>query len=435
MSDETSKYHINSAGDVRPCNAKKKTCRFGSSDHFTNRDEGIKEVERRLSSENKSNALTGLKKTPKRNESRVDSNRSKDGVLNEDTVDSKFKKFKEEILSLAAKERPSKDDLILIGEKFDGELQSRLSFNIDSKNLTNEEFAEIQKVNREIFSSLVRNGDPAKHVEGRFKKQLNEAVAILPNNVKASLDDAPILTKTVSKNNKSRDGYHAIKNLEFRKSATSEINSFNFQDDAPDGSLMPIESMFASELNSSGTSFSAVIKDGDNRTNLKRVWVGQPLQKKGFKKISETSEVYLNGVKHVLDKPMYSTTDSYFIRGSEIGSKIYHDEEEQKSVLLHEYCHAVQQRSNIVKNEESEMFNSIAGDKTFDWETHEIVHKGFPNGYMGLRGGQELLPVATEGLFYPGRGDRRFFYGDEQGENAKSVRNWVAGFWLSLSQR
>lgn len=428
MSSSDQKYHINSAGDVRPCNARKKTCRFGSTDHFQDRDEGLREVERRLAEESESNVLKGVRKKSKA------VSVAKNNETKSDTSE-RFAKVRREILDMASKVRPSKDDLIRIGEKFDSEVKSRLSFNIDSDELSNQNFAEIQKVNREVFSSLVKNGDPAKNVEGRFKKQLNEAVAILPNNVKESLDDAPILTKTVNKTNKSRDGYHVVKNLEFSKPALTSINSFYFQESIPASGVMPLDGITPSEINNPGTSFSAAIKDGEKLEGLKRVWIGKPLQKKGFKKISDTSEVYLNGVKHTLDKPMYSTTDSYFITGSEIGSKIYSDEEEQKSVLLHEYCHAVQYRSKVNGFEEKEMFDSIAGEKTFDWETHEIVHKGFPNGYMGLRGGKELLPVATEGVFYPGTGDRRFFYGSDKGENAQKVRNWVTGYWLSMSQR
>lgn len=42
------KFHINSKGDVAPCRATKRACRFGEADHFGNIAEAVRESEKRL---------------------------------------------------------------------------------------------------------------------------------------------------------------------------------------------------------------------------------------------------------------------------------------------------------------------------------------------------------------------------------------------------
>jgi hypothetical protein len=56
-----SKFHVNGSGDVRPCNASVRPCRFGEADHFENRSEALAAVEKRLSEEHGSSS--SLKKS------------------------------------------------------------------------------------------------------------------------------------------------------------------------------------------------------------------------------------------------------------------------------------------------------------------------------------------------------------------------------------
>lgn len=51
-----SKFHVNGSGDVRPCNASVRPCRFGEADHFENRSEALAAVEKRLSEEHESSS-------------------------------------------------------------------------------------------------------------------------------------------------------------------------------------------------------------------------------------------------------------------------------------------------------------------------------------------------------------------------------------------
>lgn len=46
-----SKFHINSSGDVRVCNATVRPCKFGEEAHFTDRTEARKAVEKKLEQE------------------------------------------------------------------------------------------------------------------------------------------------------------------------------------------------------------------------------------------------------------------------------------------------------------------------------------------------------------------------------------------------
>lgn len=56
-----SKFHVNGSGDVRPCNASVRPCRFGEADHFENRSEALAAVEKRLSEEHGSSASASKK--------------------------------------------------------------------------------------------------------------------------------------------------------------------------------------------------------------------------------------------------------------------------------------------------------------------------------------------------------------------------------------
>lgn len=58
-----SKFHVNGSGDVRPCNASVRPCRFGEADHFENRSEALAAVEKRLSDEHGGSATASKKST------------------------------------------------------------------------------------------------------------------------------------------------------------------------------------------------------------------------------------------------------------------------------------------------------------------------------------------------------------------------------------
>lgn len=101
----------------------------------------------------------------------------------------------------------------------------------------------------------------------------------------------------------------------------------------------------------------------------------------------------------------------------------------ENSILTHEYCHSLQAHGK--NTTEREFFKQLTKDKTpvYDPMYQEELYQGFPNDYMGVERGDELLTVATESWLYPEYATG--FYGKDRKESAVPIRNWVAGFWLS----
>lgn len=408
------KFHINSAGDVRVCNATLKPCRFGESDHFTDRTEARSEVERRLSEDLGSTPVLTKKKS---------SNSSSD-------------RFADKLRQLAAKEAPTPEELQEIGQAFEKELHSRLDFNPFDHELSKEEIQNVQNANRSLFSSIVENGgDLPTHTYGPLSSHLNEAVKILPDNVKASIGDLPIFTKTISKATRSRDGYHKMGNVELSVNAHETIQADRIPENAPDGTLIPSEKYKTLREVSHPRSGTRVFVKKGNSTVVESQWIGVKPQSKGARKIADSAQVYVQGEIVTIPSPVYALKDTQYMAGSEIGAKKAADPNEMSSVMLHEYCHAVQLRSKVLKDEEETMFYKLAGDKTFSHDYGEVIHKGFPNEYMAHSNGRELFTVASEGFFHPSTVDKGFFYGSNRGENADQVRQWITGLWISLSAR
>lgn len=408
------KFHINSAGDVRVCNATLKPCRFGESDHFTDRTEARAEVEKRLSED--------LGSTP--------------SVSRKKSIGSNSERFANKIRQLATKDIPTPEDLQEIGKAFEKEWLSRLDFNPFDHELSKEEIQSVQTANRSIFSSIVENdGDVPTHTYGPLASQLNEAVKILPDNVKASIGDLPIFTKTISKATRSRDGYHKMGNVELSVNAYETVQSDRIPENAPDGTLIPSEKYKSLREVSHPRSGTRVFVKKGNSTTVESQWIGVKPQSKGARKIADSAQVYIQGEIVTIPSPVYALKDTQYMAGSEIGAKKATDPNEMSSVMLHEYCHAVQLRSKVLKDEEETMFYKLAGDKTFSHDYGEVIHKGFPNEYMAHSSGRELFTVASEGFFHPSTVDKGFFYGSNRGENADQVRQWITGLWLSMSTR
>lgn len=412
------KFHINSAGDVRVCNATVKPCRFGENDHFTDKNEARREIENRLSSE--FGSAQSLSKSKTRSEDKSSSD------------------FTARISKLTKNSKPNNEELQQIGAVIDEELRSRLDFDPFDHELSSDEIQAVQAANRAIFSGLVKNGgDIPTVLTGPFADSLNEAVSILPDSVKASIGKAPIFTKLANKNNRKFDGRHSYGIITQTVKARSQVRDLDIPEDAPDGSFIPVEDSYSlREIEHPRSGIRVWVKNGDSRIVEDR-WVGRKPEHARARKVADKAEMFIRGQLVTIDKPVYALYTEEKTVGSEITAKKTSDKNEMHSVLLHEFCHAVQRRSNgLVDEEEATMYDSLAyGERTYDLDYGIIKHRGLPNGYMGHADGDELLPVATEAFFHPSTVNKGFLYGSDRGENADKVRQWVSGLWVSLGSR
>lgn len=420
-----SKYHVNSKGDVLPCKAQKRACRFVEEEHFNTLEEGQKYVEEKLAKEYTTTSTLTKRKDAKEKEqpnNNPDTNTIKQKIHKQffDNTDDREKAF-------------APETLMSIGKVVEEELQKRLSFNINEK-LTEDDYKTLEKETHKLMSELTDNGASLSNpLYGSMTKDLNKAVSVLPNSVKKNVENTPIFVKALRKDNSQFDGMHSG-NKKFNIYTTDykeKIGSFEKEDtqNIPHGATYIKDFMTSSDMNSPYFGIRAKIKD-ENSDEYKVVWIGySPSPKTTGKKLSDTSEVYVNGKLTKLDKPTYEYKVGMTKTGSVINVKKIPFENSRNSVLLHEYTHLVQMHD--YSGAEEKMFNNLReSDKPVHAaELDDSVFEGFPDTYMGLYNGRELLTRATEGLYYPSASP--YLYSDRQGKNADKVRQWVMGYWLS----
>lgn len=413
------KFHINSAGDVRVCNATTRPCRFGEDEHFTDRNEARKAIEAKLEQEN------GETKSFSKPKTRLTKNSKSD--------------FRNRIYILTENEKLSNVELQAIGAVIDEELRNRLDFDPFDHELSNDEIKAVQMANREIFSSLVQNGgDIPTVVTGPHAAKLHEAVKILPDNIKAAIGKNPIFTKVVNKSNRKFDGRHSYGQISQIVKARTQVSPGQIPEDAPDGSMIPVEKYHSLQTIGEYTGIRVWAKNGDSNLVEDR-WIGKKPEGARGRKIADQAEVYVQGQIITLNKPVYALYTEEKTVASEILAKKTSDSNEASSVLLHEFCHAVQRRTvaqNSLDEWEDTMYSELAyGEKTFDHDYGIIKYRGFPNGYMAHHDREELLPVATEAFFHPSTVDKGYLYGSDRGENADKVRQWISGLWVALGSK
>lgn len=404
------KFHINGNGDVKPCNASKRACRFSDAEHFENKQEAVLYAERKLSEQY----------------SQVSPTVSKNNT--------QFKKRISE--ALEQNKSVSPESLMKIGQVFDDELQNRLPFDIYG-DLSTEDFHTIEQETHKLMGEIMDIGAPLKNeVYGSMGSKLDKAVSVLPNSVKESLKNTKILAKSIRKDANDRDGQH-IGNARFgavEKSKGKKVSEYvlNMTKDLPDGTLYIDDMVWIKDLEDDYWGSKAFVKrDGTDIHD--EIWIGKPIRgsKNVGKKISNKAEIFANGKMTALDKPVYEYQYETTHRGSVISAKKINFESDQSSVLLHEYVHLVQQ--NDYTNAEEEIFNELRETDApkYDAGLGDDCYEGFPDEYMGLYNGREVLTRASEGLYYPAAHSSGFLYGKHRGKNADKVRQWVAGYWLS----
>lgn len=404
------KFHINANGDVKPCNASVRACRFSDAEHFENRSEAALYAEKRLSEQYSQQSSISLKKN------------------------SAFKKKIDE--ALEQNKNVSSESLINIGKVFDDELQNRLDFDIYGE-LSNEDFRTIENETHKLMGEIMDIGGSLKNdLYGIMSDKLNKAVSVLPNSVKDSLKNTKILAKSIRKDAGDRDGQHAG-NARFsavEKSEGKKVSEYvlNMTKDLPDGTLYMDDVVWIRDLEDNYWGSKAFIKrEGTDIHD--EIWIGKPIKgsKNVGKKISSKAEVFINGKMMEIDQPVYEYQYETAYRGSVISAKKSSFESDQNSVLLHEYVHLVQM--NDYTSSEPEMFNKLRETDApkYNSSLGDACYDGFPDEYMGLYNGRELLTRASEGLYYPSAHSSQFLYGKNRGKNADTVRQWIAGYWLN----
>lgn len=404
------KFHINANGDVKPCNASVRACRFSDAEHFESRSEAALYAEKRLSEQYSQQSSISFKKN------------------------SAFKKKIDE--ALEQNKNVSSESLINIGKVFDNELQNRLDFDIYGE-LSNEDFRTIENETHKLMGEIMDIGGSLKNdLYGTMSDKLNKAVSVLPNSVKDSLKNTKILAKSIRKDAGDRDGQHAG-NARFsavEKSEGKKVSEYvlNMTKDLPDGTLYMDDVVWIRDLEDNYWGSKAFIKrEGTDIHD--EIWIGKPIKgsKNVGKKISGKAKVFINGKMMEIDQPVYEYQYETAYRGSVISAKKSSFESDQNSVLLHEYVHLVQM--NDYTSSEPEMFNKLRETDApkYNSSLGDACYDGFPDEYMGLYNGRELLTRASEGLYYPSAHSSQFLYGKNRGKNADQVRQWIAGYWLN----
>jgi hypothetical protein len=424
------KFHINSAGDVRVCNATLKPCRFGDSDHFTDRTEARKAVEERLSKE-----MPPLESQNKRKSTNaVDSGSA---VSPSSKADSgTIQQIQLAIQETAAKKRLFPEDFQNLGKLFEAEAAARYAVDPFSRTLTGNELEKVGEVNRALLADLVETGAelPNPVVTGARSDTLRSVVKDLPNAAKDLIKNRRFEAAAISAKHKS-NATHMYGDLYSPVEYLHTISRATIPADAADGDLfVPKAVPRLSELQNPNAASLVTAKNGDS-VDLKVYWIGKPARDKSYtqKKIADSAEIFINGAKVRIDKPLYEVGTYERHTGSKISGPKVEDSHGQ-AAWVHEYSHALQINTRLSGYEE-EMFNQVAGEKTFSHDYGEIVYKGFPNDYMGQKSKRELFPTATEALLYPNPIDREFFYGKNTHENAAKLRQWTIGMWLTLGRQ
>lgn len=472
------KFHIGKNGPAI-CNATKRVCRYGESSHYSTIQEAEKIFESKLLKDNSHSIFKTVvkQKTLNLNKGFLSKFTTLKDISAEDCIkigklieteafkiaklDNRFdaseetgipytyeelQKLSSSISEVLKKEFPSKDEEVFNVEIFGTHskalkesidllplnAQNRLLYNIYTKTLNiNNQSQDGNHISsttmpKDIISTLNKNNNYGNIEVGDFiidEKYTNEEELldknliglslhkVISNNLEVGFSILPLLQKLPSNDQK-------VIFIELLKEKFVNIN----------GEILP------GKLKS--TLKNSVIKElAEKNFITKEFYMGKPSSyTKKFnkvKKISDTTVIKLSSGEEVtLEKPTYEILKLTKVLGPHT-IKAKHawtqGEDGYKSILFHEFSHAIQSDSHIPG--EKEIFNKLQLNKVHD-EQDYVFYKGFPDSYMGLENGRELLTRASEGVFCPEVNDYLF---NGVGENKETVRHWVIGVWASLS--
>lgn len=440
----TGKFHITDSKDVRPCNATKRVCRYGELDHYDDKKEALVEAEKLASEEfyseqtiSKNSNLKNIVKSPVHLSSSIEG------------LKQAIKKYDEILKESRLTSYSDKDSMLIydklseaqveIGKQIDEELKSRLDFDPFTEELNTAQWMQIGRANQAILKELDNNRIHAiEKIDirgiGQRAKNLKEVISLLPSQTTEEMAGKFV---AISGGADARTpGTHAYGWVPVYGELTEKMN--NQPDNLPNGSLILKNFYLPDEVSAPGAGVRVYMKDSESEKQ-KQFWIGaKPSSSSDFKlkKISDTADVYVNGQLLKLDKPTYEIQSKSSELGSQIKTFGASSTDGAKSVILHEYCHALQARNiGQVNVSEESMFNKLSeGKKDFySIEFGGKVVEGFPDNYMGLANGRELLTVSTEAIMYPHLYDRQLLYGKDRGPMADKVRQWATGLWAQIA--
>lgn len=432
------KYHINpETGRPNQCTATVRDCKYAVNGelpaHYDTKAEAKQAVEKLLSeTHGVTNTLT---KKAKRKTSKPKLYKN-DDVDNSNSV-KHIKNMIDNLYDNRMQQKfgfPSTDELEEIGKEFDKEVIRRTGIDFYNNVLTDDDVLKIEEENHRLLDGIVdTGGDLVQSVQGSLAKDLNRAVKVLPNSVKESLSSVPIMTKKVRKDNTSFDGQHHIGKFDF--TTTDNITKTLYDVDVPVGAVHTKNYIAPGDWDSPYYGSAGVMNVSGDDDTYEKVWFGYRLASACGRKIADGFDYYDDRTKttHYVNNPVYALKVKVSRTGSIISTKHTYDKKYNSSVLLHEYTHLVQSKDNSTS--EMMMFKKIAGEEKVSNSFYPPlkVRKGFPDEYMGLTNGRELLTRASEGFYYPSASNNHFLYGKDRGENADKVRSWVIGYWIAKS--
>lgn len=309
------------------------------------------------------------------------------------------------------------------------------------------------------------NGELVRNAVGRYAKELNESIAVLPNNVKNHdnpgsflLIDSTQGSKISHAMNRDTAGYFysgAVSlppaTIDTRISSLRkdqyEDKKMEFMEKAKIGSVIIEWSSYdGKEGFENGSKGATALMKIDSNT-VRKVVLGRKFSMgKGssLKKIANEADVivqgYSEGEEHV-KAPVYEVKERREAFGSAIIVRKPSGKEDEgfKQVLMHEYVHGLSESFPEFRKAAEEAYARF--DEGVDTDKHSsigIVHRGFGSDAMdyGSTGPGEFMSEASSMLFHPSGMcnlmNGRHASSDERG-NTDRVRQWALGFWAGVA--
>lgn len=458
------KYHIGKNGPAE-CKATVRTCRYGQlndGSHYDTFEEAQKNYEKQMNEHT-------LPRMNKKQELSPEILHLRQLMTN---TENSIQNFQE------------------LGKAYEKILADKLGFDPINDELTDQQFKQIETANQKLFQEICETGNTsALQVEGKYANSLLEAIKFLPN---GAFPPQRIFTKPSRKNGKyagyfcngidverpaetvipSNDYYSSFKkgdyvldyfnqytdvengtNSRIYKIVSNDkivnitpfLKSLSYQDRSFSEPKAFIEMMRKKYVDSDGNvnqeEFENLLNDypqlkkhiGDQKQVIvEEYWVGAIPRQKGLKyqKVDNEVELQKKGRSVVVKKPLYKILEKKTdYAANTIAVSGLSEENMRRSILLHEYSHSLQ---NFSGRTEEELFKQISseGNKRYSKTYEEEVYDNFPDPYMGVARGNELLTRSTESFFYPSCHNESLF-GSKRGQNADPIRQWVIGFWLN----
>lgn len=358
----------------------------------------------------------------------------------------------------------SHEDMEAVGAEVNAEVNKRLGYDpaeLDYRELK-DKTAEIQKTNREVMAEIVKTtGSKSETVYGPRAKDLEESIAVLPDDAKSYISDLHIQAKTMNKNNRTTLGQHSFGRVPVgEKLQTSEKFDYDVPHNVPEGEIF--SGLLKFELEEGSISFTGHVKDtsevqrevdGRKAYKMKRVWIGHPTTEggrpakkapKGWRKISDTTEVW--GIsswskdspvaeKVTVNKPSYEIAEEVTVDGSVLKVPAVEKESpgdsfreglrsDQQSIALHEYTHAIQRKyrmelADATKQAREQYYEDykLAKDK------ERVAAKEFGVNAVETKEFSRQVEAAGEKLYATDLSQEEIFWGEIKGERIKKSFN------------